>query len=158
MSTLDDAGIAHSGAGADISMARAPAFVRTPGGRVALVSVTTACTPFQPASGTAHGIPGRPGTYCIGSETACTVPAEDYAALRRVYEAMNGRPAPTRYVQIGGATFYPRTAYSPATTVSASHVAGLQETVEAAAGQADHVMVSIHSHDAGSTMFLPSAD
>jgi poly-gamma-glutamate capsule biosynthesis protein CapA/YwtB (metallophosphatase superfamily) len=92
MSALDDAGIAHSGAGADLGEARAPAYLETSGGRIALVSVTTAYTPFQPASAAGHGIPGRPGSFCIRSEVSHTVPGEDYATLRRMQEALTGRP------------------------------------------------------------------
>jgi poly-gamma-glutamate capsule biosynthesis protein CapA/YwtB (metallophosphatase superfamily) len=156
MRALDGAGIAHSGAGKDLAEARSPAYLQTSAGRIALVSATSAFAPGQPASPGGHGIPGRAGSSCIRSHTSHTVPEDDYLVLRRMQEALAGRPPPTRYVRIGEFTFRPGDGYASTTLLDQSDVAGFQEVVEEAAAQADHTIVSIHSHDAGETIFRPS--
>lgn len=59
--TLDAAGLAHAGIGADLAAARAPAFVDTAVGRIALVSATSAFPAFARAGATRRDAPGRPG-------------------------------------------------------------------------------------------------
>jgi hypothetical protein len=59
--TLDAAGLAHAGIGADLAAARAPAFVDTAVGRIALVSATSAFPSFARAGATRQDAPGRPG-------------------------------------------------------------------------------------------------
>ena len=59
--TLDAAGLAHAGIGADLAAARAPAFVDTAVGRIALVSATSAFPAFARAGATRQDAAGRPG-------------------------------------------------------------------------------------------------
>ena len=58
---LDAAGLAHAGFGADLAAARAPAFVDTAAGRVALVSATSSFPAFARAGAARTDAPGRPG-------------------------------------------------------------------------------------------------
>lgn len=58
---LDRAGLAHAGTGADLAAARAPAFVDTASGRIALVSTTSSFPAFARAGATRTDAPGRPG-------------------------------------------------------------------------------------------------
>jgi len=58
---LDSAGIAHAGTGADLAAARAPAFVDTAKGRVALVSATSSFPAFARAGAARWDAGGRPG-------------------------------------------------------------------------------------------------
>ena len=59
---LDAAGIVHAGAGEDLARARAPRFLETPRGRIALVSATTSPTPPDVAPGArrVRGAAGAP--------------------------------------------------------------------------------------------------
>src|ERR1700677_868858 len=59
--TLDAAGLAHAGIGADLAAARAPAFVDKAVGRIALVSATSAFPAFARAGATRQDATGRPG-------------------------------------------------------------------------------------------------
>jgi hypothetical protein len=61
LETLDAAGLAHAGIGADLAAARAPAFIDTAVGRIALVSATSAFPTFARAGATRQDAPGRPG-------------------------------------------------------------------------------------------------
>jgi poly-gamma-glutamate synthesis protein (capsule biosynthesis protein) len=58
---LDAAGLAHAGSGADLAAARAPAFVDTAAGRVALVSATSSFPAFARAGAARTDAAGRPG-------------------------------------------------------------------------------------------------
>ncbi len=53
---LDDAGIAHAGAGRDLAAARQPAFLEVNGLRIALLSYTSVCVPPFAATATAPGV------------------------------------------------------------------------------------------------------
>src|SRR5262249_40477782 len=56
---LDDAGIAHAGAGETHAQARAPAYVETPQGRLALVSIASTFRPTSESMPPAGNSPGR---------------------------------------------------------------------------------------------------
>ncbi|HEY1970673.1 MAG TPA: CapA family protein [Pseudonocardia sp.] len=61
LDALDRAGIAHAGTGADLAVARAPAFVDAAVGRVALVSATSSFPAFARAGAVRTDARGRPG-------------------------------------------------------------------------------------------------
>jgi poly-gamma-glutamate synthesis protein (capsule biosynthesis protein) len=62
---LDAAGVAYAGSGADLAAARAPAFVDTAAGRVALVSATSSFPAFARAGAARTDAPGRPGVNSL---------------------------------------------------------------------------------------------
>lgn len=59
--TLDAAGLLHAGIGADLAAARAPAFVDSAVGRIALVSATSSFPTFARAGPARRDAAGRPG-------------------------------------------------------------------------------------------------
>lgn len=61
LDSLDHAGLAHAGTGADLAAARAPAFVDAAVGRVALVSATSSFPAFARAGAVRPDAAGRPG-------------------------------------------------------------------------------------------------
>jgi poly-gamma-glutamate synthesis protein (capsule biosynthesis protein) len=61
LDALDRAGIAHAGTGPDLAAARAPAFVDTAVGRIALVSATSSFPAFARAGAVRPDARGRPG-------------------------------------------------------------------------------------------------
>ena len=61
LEALDRVGIAHAGTGADLAVARAPAFVDTRVGRVAVVSATSSFPAFARAGAVRTDARGRPG-------------------------------------------------------------------------------------------------
>lgn len=58
---LDNAGIQHAGTGQTLGDARAPTYLETPHGRVALLSATTSFPPWTRAGEARRDMPGRPG-------------------------------------------------------------------------------------------------
>ena len=81
---LDEAGIAHSGTGASLSAARAPAFCNTPSARVALISYATTFEANAPANDGLGVVPPRPGLNPLRTTPHRLVSAEDFAVLQRL--------------------------------------------------------------------------
>ena len=83
MGYMDEAGIAHAGLGSNLSEARAPVYVDTPKGRVALISATSSGPQMMMAADQwRHGL-GRPGANLIRSITRHTVDRASFDVLRR---------------------------------------------------------------------------
>lgn len=92
---LDEAGIVHAGTGYGRAQARAPAYVTTRGGRIALVS--TAST-FLPAfvAGPGRGNRGpRPGLSALRNSPVTLVSAEEFKVLKAIAERQGQALKPT---------------------------------------------------------------
>ena len=72
---LDDAGIAHAGAGETAGAARAPGYLETPAGRIAVVSCVTTFRETSEASPEQGAAPGRPGVAGIHLTRFARLPA-----------------------------------------------------------------------------------
>jgi len=86
---LDDAGIANSGTGRNLTLARAPTYLDTPKGRVALISATDHVN--VPAARAIEDRPdgkGRPGTNHLRVRWIYNVDQETFAALRQLDEKL----------------------------------------------------------------------
>ena len=81
---LDDAGVVHAGVGEHRGLARAPAYLETPQGRVGLVSFTSTFLPVSEALPTRDAAPGRPGVNALKVSTKWVVPREVVRALATI--------------------------------------------------------------------------
>jgi hypothetical protein len=78
---LDRAGLPHAGTGVNLAAARAPAFLDTGFGRIALVSMTSSFPAFARAGAARDDAPGRPGVnplrylHVVDEETASQLSA-----------------------------------------------------------------------------------
>ncbi|GAB3161904.1 CapA family protein [Myceligenerans halotolerans] len=84
-STIDScraAGLATAGTGQDLDDARAPAYVETPAGRLALISVSSGNRPHEWAGRPKETMVGRPGINPLRTEWTYHVPAEAATRLR----------------------------------------------------------------------------
>lgn len=90
-STLDacrGAGIAVAGSGQDLDDARAPVYVETPAGRMALISVSSGNRPHEWAGRPKETMVGRPGINPLRSEWTYHVPPEAAERLRESAEGL----------------------------------------------------------------------
>src|SRR5580765_7236733 len=94
---LDAAGIVNAGTGKNLEDARAPAFLDTPKGRVALVAMHTPNQAGNPsgASYATGNVGGRPGLNALNYTTYYHVSAEQLAAIRAIRRAAYAPPART---------------------------------------------------------------
>ncbi|MFT4198441.1 MAG: CapA family protein [Pseudoxanthomonas sp.] len=95
MSNLDKAGIVHAGGGMSLAQARAPVFLETPHGRLALVSAASTFLPMAPAGPGDEKTerPPRPGISALRNSAYTLVSAEEFQVLRGITERQGQRVA-----------------------------------------------------------------
>ena len=81
---LDKAGLVSAGTGKNLAEARAPGYLDTPNGRVALVAATATFRPWNQAGDQRPDLRGRPGINPLGFETTYRVDAAAFEQLQRI--------------------------------------------------------------------------
>ncbi len=146
---LDKAGIVHAGAGETHGLARAPQYLETPSGRIALVSLASTFRPTTESLPPMGATPGRPGLSALHLTTIVNVPRESMKSLAQVQCKLLGKncgKVPNELSLFG-------TQYRQAATFSYEHVmdpsdlAEIHRSIRSAQQNADFVIVSIHSHE-----------
>jgi poly-gamma-glutamate capsule biosynthesis protein CapA/YwtB (metallophosphatase superfamily) len=163
LQALDDAGLAHAGSGANLALARTPAYLDTGKGRVSLVAVASTFTPGSLAGEQRPDLIGRPGINPLRFTTTYTVDADLFAALVKV-SAITGRGGngasegggerpqsngPRTSVRIGGLEFEAGDTPGVRTELNRSDLDALVASVKNARRQSDWVIVSSHTHESG---------
>ena len=146
----------HAGTGENLAEARAPGYLETGKGRVALIS---AASTFPDASRAGHqrkDVRGRPGlspirfdrTYQITSRADVRSPELSGGDRARVREGDR--------LSLFGETFTVGDEYSVLTTPDEADLAEIVASVKEAKRQANIVIFSSHSHEAGRTNNYPA--
>jgi poly-gamma-glutamate capsule biosynthesis protein CapA/YwtB (metallophosphatase superfamily) len=146
---LDDAGLTHAGVGEDRGLARAPQFLETAKGRVALVSIASTFRPTTDALPREGAAPGRPGLSALHVTRTVVVPSSAMKALAQTDCALyahhcNQIPATldlfdVKY-RLGSSFFYDY-------AMDREDLAEIEKNVRSARENADFVIVSIHTHE-----------
>jgi poly-gamma-glutamate capsule biosynthesis protein CapA/YwtB (metallophosphatase superfamily) len=157
MAALNKSKLVWAGVGENLALARRPAYLDTPKGRVALISTTSSYPAAIMAGPQRKDMPGRPGVSFLRHSTTYTVPQETFDTLKKLAgdNANSGFDdagssgdaglswAGARYVvgaQVGAITTHPNKV----------DLAELVAEVKDAKQQAEWVMVSIHCHESAS--------
>lgn len=167
---LDARGIAHAGIGENAAEARSPAYVDTPAGRVALLAVTTTYAPGTQAAHRRRDAPGRPGISTLRLRPRYVVTEEHMNALRGLHDALAvdeliddrnryvDRPESDDVVPLlavgagaAGHTLLFEAGEENGIRYEAhpDDVAEVHEAIRIASGDADTVVLSVHSHEGG---------
>ncbi|HSM61196.1 MAG TPA: CapA family protein [Longimicrobiales bacterium] len=150
------AGIAQAGVGDNLALARAPAYLETPGGRVALISLASTFADQARAGSQRKDVRGRPGLNPLRHSAEYVVTTEDLADLRRVAATLGmGGAQATDRLSFLRAQF--RTGAEPG-VVTRAHPTDLEEIVAQvrnARRSADWVVVTSHTHERGADRFTP---
>jgi len=162
---LDEAGLAHAGTGANLALARTPAYVETAKGRVALVAVASTFTNGSLAGEQRPDLIGRPGVAPLRFTTTYTVDQDLFQSLLKVSalagrgggggdsegggERPRGAGGQRTSVRIGGLQFQVGDEPGVHTQLNKSDLEGLVASVRNAHRQADWVIVSSHTHEGG---------
>lgn len=171
---LDDVGLPSSGSGQDLEAARAPAYIETHAGRVALISATSMFKAWQKASLSSDAVMGRPGISTLAYEYSYTVDQEAFAALTRLDSALGFDILRERRrqgffsdnevskiteesIEFVGGNFTVGDKFGLTTIPNAADLEAVCATITEARHNADWVIFSFHSHELGGTKFL-SAD
>jgi poly-gamma-glutamate synthesis protein (capsule biosynthesis protein) len=171
MRHLDNAAVAHAGTGKNLSEARAPGYLDTAKGRVALIATTSAFRPWNQAGEQRPDLRGRPGINPLGFQTTYGVDAAAFEQLRRMSRELGFEKAKernrkhfysdkeipdekaaeimflgNRYVQDGN--------FSISTAANPRDLEDNLRWVREARRQADWVVVSVHCHEFGGAGLL----
>lgn len=157
---LDAAGVVHAGGGGNRAAARAPGYLETDKGRVALISTTSTYLPMEVAGPGSGERPARPGISALRNGPVTLVTPREFAVLRGI-AARQGLPVPANATEV---TLNPNEQTFNAQTfrVSDSGHLGLQyevntqdwteilQAITAAKKRADFVVFAIHAHETAS--------
>jgi poly-gamma-glutamate capsule biosynthesis protein CapA/YwtB (metallophosphatase superfamily) len=164
---LDEAGVAHAGSGANLALARAPAYLDTGKGRVALVAVASTFTPGSLAGEQRPDLIGRPGINPLRFTTTYTVDQNLFLSLLKV-SAITSRggelevggershgDGPRTSVRVGGLEFQVGDTPGIHTQLNKIDLDALVASVSNARRQSDWVIVSSHTHESGQSQQDP---
>lgn len=141
-----------AGAGENLALARAPGYLDTRKGRVAMISLSTSFPPASAAGPQRKDLRGRPGLNPLRHTVTYTVPQATYDTL----EQLAGPTTPQRRAMMGaedGVLVFGGDRYVVGDTVSRStspdprDMRELLASVRDAKQQADWVMVAAHNHE-----------
>ena len=150
------AGVVYAGAGENLARARAPGYLDTKKGRVALLACASTFSPLSPAGEQRPDLKGRPGLNPLRVQTTYTIEAATLASLRvlaRGSESEGGRgggssgSSRSSNLHFLGATFRAGVTPGVKTEPDANDLKGITDEIRDARRQADWVVVSIHAHE-----------
>jgi poly-gamma-glutamate capsule biosynthesis protein CapA/YwtB (metallophosphatase superfamily) len=145
---LDAVGLVHAGAGENLAQARAPAYVETAGGRVALISVASTFSDEDRAGPQRADIRGRPGLSPLRYTTTYVVSRESLAKLREVAAEFGYRfGSEGDQFRFLGEQFVVGDPPGRRTAVHDGDLSEILAAVRDASRQADWVIVAAHSHE-----------
>lgn len=149
---LDEVGLVHAGVGARLGEARAPRYLETPGGRVALVSATTSPMPRVAAAVDPFGpLQGRAGVNALRLKRKVTVPPERYVAFEWLADslpevALPWAPLPPGSVELFGTQFSRGDEFAVEYSCDPDDWNETLRSIRSAADQADLVVAALHGH------------
>lgn len=160
MRTLEAAGVTYAGIGRHLQDARAPRYLETPAGRVALLAVTSTFPPHAPAGEQRPDCQGRPGVNPLRFQEFVDVDSETLAQLGDVHRRLGlgaardqrirlgfERPDPPGITTLFDRKFRLGDPVGIRTEPHAGDLSGNLTWMRDARRQADWVVVSVHAHE-----------
>ena len=168
---LNEAGLAHAGTGRNLAEARAPGYLDTPHGRVALIAATAAFRPWNKAGEQRPDLKGRPGINPLGFQTIYAVDSTAYEQLHRMSRELGFELTKERNrrhffstkeipeereteIDFLGNRFVPGEGFSISTKPNPRDAEENLRWIREARRQADWVVVSLHCHEFGGKSLL----
>ena len=168
---LDDAGIVHAGTGRNLAQARAPAYLDTPNGRIALVAATATFRPWNQAGEQRPDLRGRPGINPLGFQTTYHVDGAAFDQLQRIsrelgFEKSHERArkhfysdkeipdAKSAELSLLGNRYVRGEGFSIETQANERDLQDNLRWIREARRQADWLVVSVHCHEFGGASLL----
>jgi len=148
---LRQAGVVYAGAGENLARARAPGYLDTKKGRVALIACASTFSILSPAGMQRPDMLGRAGLNPLRFKTTYTVEPATLASLRSLAQANGvgegGGPAGGGDLRFLGASFRAGDKPAVSTEPDTRDLKEITAEIREARRQADWVMVSIHAHE-----------
>lgn len=147
---MEQAGLVYAGAGENLARARAPGYLDTGKGRVALIACASTFSPLSPAGEQRPDLKGRPGLNPLRFKTTYTVEPSTLASLRALTRGSAESPAGSRSpeeLRFLGATFRAGEKPGATTEPDPKDLKEITASIHEARRQTDWVVVSIHAHE-----------
>jgi len=145
---LDRVGIAHSGTGMNLTLAREPCYLDTKNGIVALVSATTST--LGRAGEPRKDVKGRPGVNAIRCETTYVLTKKALGELKEIVQKLNligSSQSEIEELTFLRNKFVSGEEFKINVTMNDLDLEGNLKVIKDAQRQADLVLVSLHFHD-----------
>lgn len=156
---LDRVGLVHAGVGPDLGRARAPAYLQTPAGRVALVSTASSFTPLSRAGHARRDMKGRPGLSPLRWTRRITLDSTSYERLRDTIRQTDLVPANSLRddrLSVFGTDYHRGERNRSELIADERDVREILAQVRSARRLADFVIVTIHAHEPGNRSETPA--
>jgi poly-gamma-glutamate synthesis protein (capsule biosynthesis protein) len=153
---VEAAGLMHAGTGENMAEARAPGYLETPNGRVAMISAASTFPDGSEAGHQRKDVRGRPGLSPVRYNRSYQITQAQMDALQAYREGTGARPGSGDRLRLFGQNFVLGDEYRSLTTVDEADLAEIVASVEEAKRQADFVIFSSHSHESGRTNNYPA--
>lgn len=153
-------GVVYAGIGENLGQARAPGYLSTPHGRVALITCASTFPADSPAGQARPDLQGRPGISALRYDTRYRVDEGTFAALRKMKQDLQLPPpagpgsSETLTFRFPAYAIYPLSVVFEAsdkpgvvTTPNPKDVAAITHSIRDARELSDYVVVSIHAHE-----------
>jgi poly-gamma-glutamate capsule biosynthesis protein CapA/YwtB (metallophosphatase superfamily) len=171
---LDDAGLVHAGTGKNLAEARAPGYLDTPNGRVALVAATATFRSWNQAGEQRPDLRGRPGINPLGFQTTYCIDADAFGQLKRMsrelgfdkgterarkhfYSDKEIPDAKSLELSLLGNRYIAGEGFSITTQANERDLQENLRWIREARRQADWVVVSVHCHEFGGASLLTAS-
>ncbi|MBA7622212.1 hypothetical protein ES703_29586 [subsurface metagenome] len=171
---LDAAGIPHAGTGRNLAEARRPAYLDTPGGRVAVLAAASPMTDgfYHQAGEQRPDCQGRPGTNPLGFKSTYVIDHQAMDELRRIGAALGFEATKERRRNFGffsasevgvdskkeysflGQRFLVGEGFTTQTKANEKDVTANLRQVREARREADWVIATFHYHEMGGPSLL----
>jgi poly-gamma-glutamate capsule biosynthesis protein CapA/YwtB (metallophosphatase superfamily) len=149
LAALSKTNFVYSGVGENLALARAPGYLDTLKGRVALISVSSSFPSAIIAGAQRKDMPGRPGLNPLRHTVTYTVPQETYDTIAKLRGSggSNMGESGGGPLSFGGANYVAGTEIKINSKANPRDIAELQASVRDADQQSDWVVISIHAHE-----------
>ena len=157
---LDQAGIVHAGTGDNMATARAPQYLETPEGRVALVGMASTFTPMSVAADPAGMIPGRGGVDALRTTRSVLVTRDIMQSLVKLHNLLPSPPegpvsdTPHR-LSLLGTRFELSDHVSLRYEMNQADLADILRNIREGKESSDFLIATIHCHESGQRLADP---
>lgn len=141
LAALANSNLEYAGAGENLAFARAPAYVDTKKGRVALIAATSSFPAASVAGAQRKDIRGRPGVNPLRHVRTNFVPQATFDVLKQLTGAEGDK------IVYGGAEFVVGDEVASSTKANPHDLRELIASIKDAKAHADFVVVSFHHHE-----------
>jgi poly-gamma-glutamate synthesis protein (capsule biosynthesis protein) len=153
---VEAVGLMHAGTGENLARARAPGYLDTPRGRVALISAASTFADHMRAGPQHRDVRGRPGLNPIRFETTYQITRDQMEALGSFRAGMGVGEETGDRIRMFGETFVLGEEYRVLSSPNPEDLAEILASVEEATRQSNVVIFSSHSHERGGTNTEPA--